>query len=558
MSVTKSAKASGGKHTGPIIIDPITRVEGHIKLRVEVENGKVTDAWSTISLYRGIEQILKGRRPEDAHHFTQRVCGVCTNTHALTSLRAVEDAANIDIPTNARIIRHLILSSTMLHDHIVHFYHLHGPDWIDMGSALSADPDHAAQASNGVYTKKDMAAVQKRLKGLVDSGQLGILTNADFLGGHAAYKLSPAYNLLLSANYIKGLEIQRELGRCHAIFGSKSPHSQTMIVGGVTCYNTLNPETLAEFTRLWKLSTDFVERCYLPDLIALGKAYPEWADVGGNDNYLSFNDFPEVSNTEGYYMKQGVLFDRDFDSVTDVNLKKIREHVAHSWYEGDKARHPYDGETEPKFTSMDDEERYSWTKAPRYKGKPTEVGPLARMIVHLARHPNGGDDFADEARKYLRAIGQGPQACFSTLGRTAARCLETVILARRSFRWIEELSQRVAMGDDNLCVDWTMPDKCQGVGMSTVPRGALSHWIRVEDGKIANFQMVVPSTWNCGPRCKKGYHGPMENSLLHTPIVDPDRPVELLRTVHSYDPCLACSVHVIDSRNSEEKTFKVL
>lgn len=551
---TKAAK--NGKHTGPVIIDPVTRVEGHVKLRVQVEDGIVTDAWSTVSLYRGLEQILKGRRPEEAHHFTQRACGVCTNTHALTSLRAAEDAAGVDIPPNARIIRHLILSALMLHDHIVHFYHLHGPDWIDMGAALAANPGKAVDVANGVYTKDELANVQGRLKRFVDSGQTGFVTGADFLGGHASYGMTPEQNLVMTANYLKGLQVQLELGKAMAIFGSKNPHSQTMIVGGVTCYNALNPETIAEFERLWKISADFTEHCYLPDLVTIGQAYPEWGAIGGNDNFLSFNDFPEKSNTEGYYLKQGVLFDRDYASVTDFDPEHIREHVAHSWYEGDQARHPYQGETKPKFTFIGDEERYSWTKAPRYMDKPMEVGPLARMVIHLAY--GGDDDFAMETRKYLKAIGQGPEACFSTLGRTAARCLETVILARRTYRWIDELKERVRKGDDVLNVEWTMPDTAQGVGMTTVPRGALSHWLQVENGRIANFQMVVPSTWNCGPRCANGHHGPVENSLLGTPIADADRPVELLRTVHSFDPCLACSVHVIDSRAQEPKTFKVL
>jgi [NiFe] hydrogenase large subunit len=546
----KERRAGNGKYTGKIVVDPITRVEGHLKIGVEVKNGVVKDAWSTVSLYRGIEQILLGRRPEDAHNFTQRVCGVCTNTHALTTLRAVEDAIGARIPENARLIRNLILSAIMLHDHIVHFYHLHVPDWVDMADALNADPAKAAKAAEaGPHENvkvQDLALVKQRLERFVQSGQLGIITNAYFLGGHPSYSLSPEMNLVMTANYFKALEVQRRLGQAMAVFGSKNPHSQTMIVGGVTCYNALNKESIEDFRTIWDESRDFILGSYIPDLAVLGEAYPEWAGIGGNENFFAVGDFADADGSNAY-LEPGVVMGGDLEVPEEFDPGRIEEHVARSWYRGDEARHPYEGETEPEFTSMEDEARYSWTKAPRYRGAPMEVGPLARVLVHMAR---GGNDMADRTGQYLEALGLDDGAMFSTLGRTAARGLESAALVVKTYDWIDELSGRISSGDTVINTPWTMPKDAKGVGWAAVPRGELSHWIRIEDGRIGNFQMVVPSTWNCGPRCAEGRLGPVESSLLGTPVADAERPVELLRTVHSFDPCLACSVHLIEPRSN--------
>ena len=547
----KESKAGNGKYTGKLVVDPITRVEGHHKISVELENGVVNNAWSTVTLYRGIEQILLGRRPEDAHLLTQRVCGVCTNTHALTSIKAVEDAIGIQVPENARLIRHLLLAAIQLHDHIVHFYHLNSPDWVDMAASLSADPAKAEKlAENSGYKglkAEEMTLLKARLKKFVDGGQLGVLTNAYFLGGHPSYRLSPEMNLIMTTNYFRALEVQRRLGQSMAVLGAKNPHSQTMLVGGVTCYNSLNKESFDDFRRIWDESHEFTYNRYMPDLVNLAKAYPEWAGIGGNSNFFSAGDMADADGET--FFKPGIVYGRNLDKLEKFDAGKIQEHVARSWYEGDKARHPYEGETKPEFTYMDDEDRYSWTKAPRYGGEPMEVGPLGRVLVHMAI---GGDIMAGLGEKYVEDAGIKREGMFSTLGRTAGRCLETAALATKAYDWIDELEERVLSGDKKIFQEWTMPRQGKGMAFIAVPRGELSHWIRIEDYKIANYQMVVPSTWNCGPRCSEGKLGPVESSLIGTPVADAERPVELLRTVHSFDPCLACSVHLIEPETNRD------
>lgn len=555
------AQTPQSSYTGPIVVDPITRIEGHLRIEVEVENGRVKDARSAATLFRGLEMILKGRDPRDAQHFTQRTCGVCTYTHALASTRALEDAIGVEIPRNATAIRNLVLGMQYLHDHVVHFYHLHALDFVDVTAALKADPVKAAQLNASISGKplsaETLKTVQTKVRTLVDSGQLGPFTNAYFLGGHPAYYLDPETNLVATAHYLEALRKQVKIAQAMAVFGAKNPHTQFTVAGGVTCYNALKKEPLEQFEALYRETLEFVEQFYIPDLLLVAGAYKDWAGIGGGAvNYMTFGEFPgDERRLETRWLKPGVILDRKIDTILPFDPSRIEEHVRHSWYEGEQARAPYEGETAPKFTSMGDTDRYSWMKAPRYDGKVVETGPLAQVLVAYAQGQAAVKPVVDQV---LAALGTGPEALFSTLGRTAARGIEALAVARQTGTWLEELKDNLASGDTKIVENCEVPKSARGVGFVNAPRGGLSHWIVIEDGRIANFQLVVPSTWNLGPRDAAGQRSAVEEALIGTPVADPKRPVEILRTVHSFDPCVACGVHVIDGRTNEGYDFRVL
>ncbi len=555
------AQTPQSSYTGPIVVDPITRIEGHLRIEVEVENGRVKDARSAATLFRGLEMILKGRDPRDAQHFTQRTCGVCTYTHALASTRALEDAIGVEIPRNATAIRNLVLGMQYLHDHVVHFYHLHALDFVDVTAALKADPVKAAQLNASISGKplsaETLKTVQTKVRTLVDSGQLGPFTNAYFLGGHPAYYLDPETNLVATAHYLEALRKQVKIAQAMAVFGAKNPHTQFTVAGGVTCYNALKKEPLEQFEALYRETLEFVEQFYIPDLLLVAGAYKDWAGIGGGAvNYMTFGEFPgDERRLETRWLKPGVILDRKIDTILPFDPSRIEEHVRHSWYEGEQARAPYEGETAPKFTSMGDTDRYSWMKAPRYDGKVVETGPLAQVLVAYAQGQAAVKPVVDQV---LAALGTGPEALFSTLGRTAARGIEALAVARQTGTWLEELKDNLAGGDTKIVENCEVPKSAHGVGFVNAPRGGLSHWIVIEDGRIANFQLVVPSTWNLGPRDAAGQRSAVEEALIGTPVADPKRPVEILRTVHSFDPCVACGVHVIDGRTNEGYDFRVL
>lgn len=547
-------------YSGPVVIDPVTRIEGHLRVEVEVDNGKVSNVWSSSQLFRGLEIILKGRDPRDAQHFTQRSCGVCTYVHALASTRCVDNAVGVRIPDNAHLIRNLVLSAQYLHDHIVHFYQLHALDWVDVTNALKADPAKAAKLANNISPRvtkaEDLKAVQQKVQGLVDSGQLGIFNNAYFLGGHEAYYLPPELDLIATAHYMEALRLQVKAARAMAVFGGKNPHTQFTVVGGVSCYNGLTQERISEFKALHEETQKFVEECYIPDLLAIAEYYKDWANIGGCTNYMSFGEFgADDYDLEDNYFPQGVIMNRNLADVADFDPSEIEEHVKHSWYKDGPAKHPYNGVTEPQYTSLEDKDRYSWMKAPRYKDKPMEVGPLAHILVAYAR---GHKDTVEAVDSVCNQLGVGKEALFSTLGRTAARGIETLITARKMGAWIDKLADNASSGNTDICAAWEMPNEAEGVGFVNAPRGGLSHWIRIKNKKIDNFQLVVPSTWNLGPRCGANQLGPVEEALMGTPVADPERPVEILRTVHAFDPCIACGVHVIDSKTNKVSKFRVL
>jgi len=554
-----------------IVIDPITRIEGHLRIEAEVKDGRVADAWSSSTMFRGIEKILQGRDPRDAWVFTQRFCGVCTTVHAIASIRSVENALGIRIPPNAELIRNIIIGIQNIHDHVIHFYHLHALDWVDITSALKADPAKTAALAaslsdwplnSATYFK----GVQDKLAAFVKTGRLGPFANAYW--GHPAYKLPPEADLMATAHYLEALEWQKDVIRIHAILGSKNPHPQTFLVGGMAIaidpdsQTALNDNKLEEIRRLLAKTLEFVEKVYIPDLLAVASFYKDWAAIGGGvGNYMSYGDFPgdNSGKPEVLWLPRGLIINRDLSRVHPVEQEKITEHVDHSWYEYSGASgaglHPWDGQTTWKYTGpkppyeyLNTNAKYSWVKSPRYNGMSVEVGPLARCLVAYA---SGHKEVKPAVDAVLAKLQVGPEALFSTLGRTAARGIETLVIARKLPFWLDALVANIKGGD--LAVHnnekWdpsSWPKEAKGYGWHEAPRGSLGHWIRISDRKILNYQAVVPSTWLAGPRDAKGQPGPYEAALVGTPLADPKRPLEILRTVHSFDPCLACAVHLFD------------
>ena len=566
-----------------VVVDPITRIEGHLRIEVEADGGRIKTAWASSTQFRGIEIILEGRDPRDAWAFTQRICGVCTTVHALASCRAVEDALGIDVPPAGGLIRTLVHGMQTVQDHVIHFYHLHALDWVDVVSALKADPGATANLAASLSpwpnnSKTYFTEVQNRLKGFVDSGQLGIFTNGYW--GHPAYKLPPEANLMAVAHYLEALDWQRDVIRLHTIFAGKNPHPNFLVGGMASAINldgtaTINAESLSKIRDMITRARLFVEQVYWPDLLAVASFYKDWAKIGGGvPNYLAVGEYPENGNwrdAESMYLPSGVIFDNDLSTVVPYDQEKVKEYINASWYdykEGDKvALHPSVGETiphytgpEPPWTYLQGEEKYTWMKAPRYDDKPMEVGPLARMLVAYA---SGHADTKEVVGEALGRLQVGPAALFSTLGRTAARGAETLLLARRLETWYDALVTRIKSGDTATFSQkrWspdTWPASAEGYGFLGAARGALGHWVKIQDGKIVHYQCVVPSTWNCSPRDVHGATGPYEAALMDNhPLADPKRPLEILRTIHSFDPCMACGVHVLDAQGREVTQVRV-
>jgi hydrogenase large subunit len=589
-----------------VVVDPITRIEGHLRIEAETDaSGKITSAYSAGTMVRGIEIILRGRDPRDAWAFAQRICGVCTLVHGIASVRAVEDALHRAIPSytiphNAELIRNLMIAAQHVHDHVMHFYHLHALDWVDVVSALKADPAATSTLAQSLsnYPRSSpgyFADVQKKVKTFVEQGQLGIFANAYW--GHPAYKLPPEANLMAVAHYLDALAWQRDVVKLHAIFGGKNPHPN-FVVGGVPSAisvhagggqgagprhrggqdaTALNMVGLQTVQNVIKQMREFVDQVYVPDTLAIAGFYKEWGGMGDTGgNFLSFGDLPSKSfwDTDSYLIPRGVILNHDLSTLHPIDLdddKEIQEYVSHSWYKygaGDsEGLHPFRGETElnytgpkPPYEHLDIEQKYSWLKSPRWKGKPMEVGPLARVLMLYA----SGNAQAKELVGYtLKTLNVPVEALFSTLGRTAARTLESKIIADAMQGWYDQLIANIKAGDVRTFNDqyWdpsTWPSHMQGVGMMEAPRGGLSHWIVVDDAKISNYQAVVPSTWNAGPRDAQGQPGAYEAALQHNHVMhDPKQPLEILRTIHSFDPCIACAVHVTDPDGEELVQVKI-
>jgi hydrogenase large subunit len=562
-----------------ITIDPITRIEGHLRIDVEVDGGAVKNAWSSGQMWRGIEIILKDRDPRDAWVFTQRFCGVCTTVHAIASVRAVENALKMEIPLNAQYIRNVIIAAHTLHDHIVHFYHLSALDWVDVVSALSADPAKTAALAETLSSwprnsRRELEAVKAKLASFVARGQLGPFTNGYW--GHPAMKLPPEVNLLAVAHYLQALEYQQKANQVVAILGSKTPNIQNLAVGGVAnAINLDNPSTL-NMNKLFAIKDllgevqTFIEQVYLVDVAAVGAMYAEWTKYGaGVTNYLAVPELPLDAKGTQFDLPGGTIFDGDLATIKEIKSfedpyfrDNVSESIAHAWYDGDWDRHPWDGETVPKYTDWQPDAKYSWVKAPRFQGRPMQVGPLAEMLIGYGLGNPLVKKWVELTLDRVSAIAGakvGPAALHSTIGRHAARAVRCAVYAELALKHIGLLMENIGKGDFAIFNQPVFPaGEQRGFGFHEAPRGALSHWVVIKDGKIANYQAVVPSTWNAGPRDEKGQRGPYEASLIGNPIADSERPLEVLRTVHSFDPCLACAIHTLDVEGREIARVRVL
>ncbi|MBK6402896.1 MAG: nickel-dependent hydrogenase large subunit [Rhodocyclaceae bacterium] len=562
-----------------ITVDPITRIEGHLRIDVEVDNGKVTKAWSSGQMWRGIEKILVGRDPREAWSYTQRFCGVCTTVHAITSVRAVENALQMEIPVNAQLIRNIIQTAHAIQDHIVHFYHLSAVDWVDVTSALKADPVTTAKLAESLSDwplngPHEMKAVQERLKTFVGSGQLGPFASGFW--GHPAMKLPPDVNLLAVAHYLQALDVQNQANKIVAILGGKSPHIQNVAVGGVSNSISHDAPSVLNIERLMLIKSfidkleQFVKSTYLNDVAAIGAFYLDWTKYGGGiNNYLTVPDCPQdskgtVFDLPGGYISGGDL--KTYKPIVNFNDAYFRDGVAesskHSWYTGEKALHPWQGETEPQYTDFQDNGKYSWVKAPTFYGKRAEVGPLADLHNGLAAGNKRYAKYLNQAISVIKAVGKlndVPLAAMqSTIGRHAARAVRcAVMIDTLNDQW-QKLVANVGKDQTTFNAPSFPKGEIKGVGFHQAPRGTLSHWVVIENGKIKNYQAVVPSTWNAGPRDADDQIGPYESSLMNNPIADPEKPLEVLRTVHSFDPCIACAIHMFDNEQREVVKVKAL
>ncbi|MGJ0333460.1 nickel-dependent hydrogenase large subunit [Aliarcobacter cryaerophilus] len=566
-----------------LVVDPITRIEGHLRIEAIIdENNVITDAYSSSTMFRGIEEILKGRDPRDCGLLAMRICGVCTGTHYQRSIEAVENAFSVTIPKNARLVRNLIQGALYLHDHVVHFYHLHALDWVDITKALEADPkktvaeaqkwaglsgQRAWNASEDVYIQ-----VKDRVQKYIKQGRLGIFGNAYW--GSEGFKLTPEQNLIGLSHYLDALELQRDLAKMMAIFGGKNPHPQSFVVGGVTCVQDIkNPARIAEFKQLLKRGRKFIKEAYLPDVYMAGTMYGEEAlngTGGGLGNYMSYGGF-NLDDLPFYKSKKlfpaGIVKNKDLSKVYEVDEAKITEDVTHAWYKGNTNLHPFDGVTEPNYTGfgkkenniayLDTQNKYSWIKSPLYNDERMEVGPLARMVVGFASN----DELIKKyVTNFLTNANLPATVLFSTVGRTAARAIESELMADVMMDWVDELALNAANGDLSTWTEFdfnTVAKDAKGIGLEEAPRGALGHWVKIKDGKVVNYQTVVPSTWNAAPRDYKGRMGAYEAALIGTKVANVEQPLEILRTIHSFDPCIACAVHLIDTNGKELGVYKV-
>ncbi|MBI4757226.1 MAG: nickel-dependent hydrogenase large subunit [Betaproteobacteria bacterium] len=562
-----------------VTIDPVTRIEGHLRVDVEIDGGRVKKAWASGQMWRGVENILVGRDPRDAWAITQRICGVCTTVHALASVRAVENALQLEIPLNAQYIRNLIILAHAIHDHIVHFYHLSALDWVDVVSALKADPDKASALAESLSTwsgnsKHEFRKVKERLSGFVGTGQLGIFTNGYW--GHPAMKLPPEVNLLAAAHYLQALEVQRYANKIVAILGSKTPHIQNVAVGGVANALSTDSQSVLTVERLMAVKgwidklDDFVKNVYLVDVAAIGAFYADWTAVGrGIVDYLCVPDIPLDGKGESFALPGGHIPDGNvgaFKAIASFNdeyfRKGVAEAVKHSWYDygagNDKALHPHQGETTPKYTDFQDDGKYSWLKSPTFYGKPMQVGPLSRVLAMYAAGHEPTKKYAGATLERVSAIAKaqvGLDALHSTIGRHAARAVSCAVQVDELANQWNLLLANMGKGDLKTFNRPVFPKGEQlGVGFHEAPRGVLSHWVVIRDGKIANYQCVVPTTWNAAPRNERDQPGAYEACLVGNPVADPEKPLEVLRTVHSFDPCLACAVHVLDTEQGNAIT----
>jgi len=515
-----------------IVVDPVTRLEGHYKVEVVTDNGVVKEAHSSGMMFRGLEIILRGRDPRDAQMYTQRICGVCPTSHSMAATLNLDSAFSLadKIPDNGRIIRNLILGAAHVSDHILHFYHLAALDYVDVTKILKYDGNDPALNSVKEFAKRgELAPFVPRYEG--------------------DYRLSDKVNIGALAHYVQALEMRRKGQEMLVIFGGKMPHNMTIIPGGVTA--TVTVDKIASF--LWMLNElrDFVDNVYIPDVLAVAEAYADYFEIGaGCGNLLSYGSFDLEGNNPDYtkrkrLMKQGTVSTDLKLGALDMN--KIMEYVKHSWYaDSSTGKHPSKGMTEPQLGKKG---AYTWVKAPRYDAKVYEVGPLARIA---ATYASGEPTVTKLVDSVLSKFKASPKALFSVLGRHAARALYTKFLADSMPEWLLQLKP-----GEPAYIDYTIPDEAFGMGLVDGARGALGHWIEIKDKKIANYQCVVPSTWNMSPKDDNGQPGPVEQALIGTKIKDENNPFEIGRIIRSFDPCLACAIHVITPKGKTLGIYKI-
>ncbi|HMT93966.1 nickel-dependent hydrogenase large subunit [uncultured Thiothrix sp.] len=585
-----------------VVIDPVTRIEGHMRCEVNIDSSNIIrNAVSTGTMWRGLEVILKGRDPRDAWAFVERICGVCTGCHALTSVRAVEDALGIRIPLNAHLIREIMAKTLQVHDHVVHFYHLHALDWVNPVNALKADPKATSALQQTVSPAHPLSSpgyfrdVQTRIKRFIESGQLGPFKNGYW--DNPAYKLPPEADLMAVAHYLEALDLQKDFVKVHTVFGGKNPHPN-YLVGGVPCainmdqnYSAgapLNMERLNFVRARIEEMIAFNKNVYVPDVIAIASFYKNqlWGGGHGAVNVMDYGDYAKVPYDKSTdQLPGGVILNGNWNEVMPIdprNPDEVQEFVTHSWYsypDESKGLHPWDGITEPNYVlganakgtktniqELDESAKYSWIKAPRWKGHAVEVGPLSRYTIAYAK---GVGYVQEQVARSLASFNQlagtslDPKAALhSTIGRTLARALESEYCGDMMLEDWHQLIANIKAGDTATAnmEKWhpdTWPKEAKGVGNVAAPRGALGHWIKIKDGKIENYQCVVPTTWNGSPRDPAGNIGAFEACLMNTPVERPNEPVEILRSLHSFDPCLACSTHVLGPEGEELTTVKV-
>ena len=553
-----------------IVIDPVTRIEGHLRIEVEVdENNIVKEAWASGQLFRGIETILKDRDPRDTGLIAQRICGVCTNSHYRASIAATENAYNISIPKNARVVRDLISLSLFIQDHIIHYYHLHSLDFVDVASAISANEEKAIEEAfnyrENPYKNSisHVSHVKQKLNNFVKAGRMGLFANGFW--GHNGYKFTPEQNLIHMSHYLEALEIQREIAKAVAIFGGKNPHPQYLTVGGITSVaDILNPQRINDFIFILKNAHDFIKRAYIPDMKMLVKAYKD--DIKeqkgrGLSNFMSVGGYSFANDISLF--ESGVIKDFDLENIEEFHIDKVTEEACRAWYETDEKVNPYDGETKPFYTDLNEDGtlktdgKYSWIKAPRYEGVAMEVGPLSRMLVGYGKNSKVikpyMDEFMDETNMKILDFA-------SAIGRNAARAIESLICCEFIFDFANDLVENLKYYDEDTWTKYNfeeLPKDAKGYGLFEVPRGVLTHFVNIKNKKVFNYQAVVPTTWNASSKDEFGNRGSYEEALLGLKIEDTSKPLEVLRVVHSFDPCIACAVHIIDTNKKDLGKFKV-
>ncbi|MCV6608830.1 MAG: nickel-dependent hydrogenase large subunit [Campylobacterales bacterium] len=553
-----------------IVIDPVTRIEGHLRVEVEVdEDGVVQESWASGQLFRGIETILKDRDPRDTGLIAQRICGVCTNSHYRASISAVEDAYDIKIPKNAEIVRNLVTLSLFIQDHLVHYYHLHSLDFVDVVSALGADISKAVDVAKKYHDKpykcspSHLEYVKDKLTNFVNGGRLGMFSKGYW--GHKAYRLSPEENLIHMSHYLDALDVQRELSKAVAIFGGKTPHPQHLVVGGVTSVaDMLNPQRVNDFLFIIREVRDFVTRAYLPDTKMIVDVYKDEIKAGigrANGNFMCSGGY-EFLKDETLF-ESGIIYSHDFANIEEFDDKNITEEASRAWYKDEEPTCPYEETTTPDYTDLNDdgtlktEGKYSWIKAPRYKGQAMEVGPLSRMIVGYVKKSKTIKPFVD---KFLQETSLDLIDLSTTVGRNGARAIEAEICSDFIFDFVSDLIENIKYYDEETWTKYNFEDlytSTKGRGIFEVPRGVLSHFVKIKEAKVENYQAVVPTTWNASPKDSQGKRGAYEEALIGLKLENPSSPLEVLRVIHSFDPCIACAVHIVDTKGKQLAHYKI-